>query len=186
MSDADCPADSGDLPFGVPHARLSPEYSWDADGNLALLDTPLLPGYVSRRAPDADFARYTRMAVRLCSEGWTLVGGFVGARERDLLEAVIRTVPRFRLVRLEPGPLAEGRLTAPLAAAYADGRLLRLTTAAPDGGCTRELCVRHNRLADILAGPWAARVAVHFAADPGADPVRLANLRAWLALWPRA
>lgn len=174
------------LPFAPPHPALPAEYDWDADGALALLETPLLPGYVSRRAADADFNRYIRMAVRLCSEGWTLIGGFVGARERDLLDAVARAVPRYRLIRLEPGPLGEGRLTASQSAAYAAGRLLRLTTAEPDGCCTRALCVRHNRLADRLAGAWPARVEAHFAAQPAADPVRLANLRAWLAVWPRA
>lgn len=181
---AHTPANPDALPFDPPHAKLPQPWNWDTDGNLTLLETPLLPGYVSRRAADADLARYTRMAIRLCGAGWTLIGGFVGARERLLLDDVAKAHPAFRLVRLEPGPLTESRLDSRLAAAHHAGRLLRLTTAEPHEFCTRALCVRHNRLADTLAGPWRAAVESFFARLPDAQPTQIGHLRAWLAAWP--
>lgn len=184
MTDALSPGSPSELPFGPPHPRLDPRYAWDADGSLALLDTPLLPGYVSRRAADADVVRYTRMALRLCAEGWTLAGGFVGARERALLDTLARALPGLRVIRFEPSPFAECRLTAASLAAIRGGRLLRLTTAAADEVCTRALCVRHNRLAEALAGPWRTAVEAHFARAPETTSVQLGHLRDWLTAWP--
>ena len=167
---AHTPANPDALPFDPPHAKLPQNWNWDADGNLTLLETPLLPGYVSRRAADADLARYTRMAIRLCGAGWTLIGGFVGARERLLLDDVAKAHPAFRLVRLEPGPLTESRLDSRLAAAHHAGRLLHpspLRPPQPPRRHTRRPLARRRR---ILLRPTPRRPA-----HPNRPPPRLAR-----------
>ncbi len=171
-------------PHALAHPSLNPALSWQGYGHEPLLEHPLrLPAYVSSRASETDFRTFMRLAVKLASEGWLLVGGFVSPRERALLAAVKSAVARPKIIHLAPVKLDDRKLSGPLSALFYGRCYLRLTSTTAET-CSRAVCQVHNCWAEQFCGDWRKPVAEYFAAI-GSSPVQLENLARFLARWPR-
>ncbi len=141
-------------PHRLTHPKLDPAYAWEGYGAETLLnEEEVLPCYISHRTPDADVARFTRLAITLAQTGWTLVGGFVSPRERALLQAV-RAVCNPTLIHLAATALKDQKLPAQLASALYRQTTLRLTSAEGAETCQRNLCVWQNLWAEHFCGDW--------------------------------
>ncbi len=171
-------------PHLVSHPKLSPAYNWEGYGELGLLDCEhFLPCYISSATSDDAVAHFTRLAIKLATAGWVLVGGFVSERERALLTAV-RAATSPCVIHLSATRLKDEKVPAKLAEALYTGRFLRLTSAEGATICTRELCVWHNLWAETFCGDWRAEVKAHFNADHALTEAQVSYIHRFLTQWP--
>ncbi len=170
-------------PHRITHSKLDPAYAWEGYGNLELLDgTHFLPCYISRRASDDAVAHFTNLALKLAQTGWTLIGGFVSERERQLLHTVREKITP-RIIHLAATRLEDCKVSAQLAKALYEGRFLRLTSAKMDT-CTRERCVWHNLWAEHFCGQWRDAVEAHFRQRAPLTPQQATYIHDFLTRWP--
>ncbi len=168
-------------PHPLVHPKLDTRYQWEGYGNEALLDGEcFLPCYITHTATDEDIALFTRLAIKLAQEGWTLIGGFVSPRERQLL-CDVQAVCTPHVIHLAATRLEDQKLPAKLASSLYRQTFLRLTSAEGVTTCERSLCVWQNLWAEALCGDWRQRVLDHFKAH--ATPAQQENLTRFLTRW---
>ena len=142
-------------PTVVTHPRLPLQYTWQAVGNLDLLDTPLLFPIIVHRADTPDRIDQLKQQARLAIQaGGALIGGFISPAEKTILKELYAVEPDLRLISLIPHTLVGYKPPATALSAFNRGRRLLLTTASDlpsDQPCIREVCLRHNALAQQLA-----------------------------------
>ncbi len=168
-------------PHPLAHPKLDDRYQWEGYGNETLLDgVCFLPCYITHTATEGEIALFTRLAIRLAQEGWTLVGGFVSPRERKLLQDVQATC-NPTVIHLAATRLQDQKLPAQLASTLYLQFFLRLTSAEEQTDCERPLCVWQNLWAETFCGDWRQQVMDVF--EPSATPEQQANLSRFLARW---
>lgn len=137
------------------HPRLAaaaPGRKWDALGDLALLDYPLLlPIVVSRRADAGERARVIAGWCERVRGGAIPVGGFVSPGEKEALRA-LAALPRARVIRLLPFGLKDWKPHGRQLENLAGSRLLVLS-CFPEAveGCNWENCHFNNAVAAAVA-----------------------------------
>lgn len=139
----------------ITHPSLPLLYTWQAIGNLNLLDTPLLfPIVIHRRDTPEQIAHLKQQARLAIQAGGTIVGGFISPTEKKLLKELYAEAPNLRLISLLPHTLNNYKPPATALKAFNHGQRLLLTSVPDhpaDRPCARDICLRHNTIAQQLA-----------------------------------
>jgi hypothetical protein len=109
---------------------------------------------IHRNDPPEQIENLERQALRVAQNGGVIVGGFISQAEKALLKALYAKVPMLKLIRLVPHTLNDYKPPAHVVDAFAQGRRLLLTSEpniSEGEMCRREVCVRHNAVAELLA-----------------------------------
>ncbi|MBR4945637.1 MAG: hypothetical protein IKZ27_01425, partial [Kiritimatiellae bacterium] len=86
--------------------------------------------------------------------GGTIIGGFISPAEKTLLKELYAEVPHLRLISLVPHTLNNYKPPATALNAFNHGQRLLLTSVPDhpaDRPCARDICLRHNAIAQQLA-----------------------------------
>ena len=126
---------------------------FDAVGNLALLQHPLMAVHCRRRWTEAEQQAYHGRCLHAAESGTVLVGAFISKAEQAIAQAIReRKLPLIHLV--ENG---FNELYKPVGEAFyatAEGRLLQLAPWPYHNDShpiTRQQCVELNQMAEIIA-----------------------------------
>ncbi len=144
----------------VQHVALPMAYRWQAVGNIALLDAPWMMVIVVHRVDSsAVIAEKKRLAIEVAKAGGVIVGGFVAPAEKEILKCVYAEVPEVKVISFVPHTLTDYKPPARAIDGFRCGRRLLLSSVpehAVDAPCQRQVCLRHNAIAEKLAGESAA------------------------------
>jgi hypothetical protein len=144
----------------VQHVALPEMHRWQAVGNMALLDAPWMMAIVVHRVDSAEVvAEKKRLAIEVAKAGGVIVGGFVAPAEKEILKCVYAEVPEVKVISFVPHTLTDYKPPARAIDGFRCGQRLLLSSVpehAVDEPCQRQVCLRHNAIAETLAGERAA------------------------------
>lgn len=138
----------------VTHPCLPTAHTWQAVGNLSLLEAPLIfPIVIHRVDTPTQVEEKTQFACDIAKAGGVIAGGFISPREKALLKTLYTTVPSLKLIHFSPHTLADYKPPARVLDDFKNGHRLLLTsepTHPTDSPCSRAVCLRHNAIAEHL------------------------------------
>lgn len=131
------------------------EYSFDAVGNLWLMDTPMHAVHVRRGFSEEKTRTYMNQCILAARQGAALVGAFISPKEKQVLEVAIQE--ELLVIYLVPHGFSDYyKPSGNLMNACAKGKMLFLTDSSsdvhPHHSISREECNRLNAIAEVLAG----------------------------------
>lgn len=127
--------------------------TFDAVGNLALLQRPLMTVHCRRRWTEAEQQAYHRRCLHAAQAGTVLIGAFISKPE----QAIARAVQKLKLPLIHLVENGFNDLYKPFGEAFfvtAEGRLLQLAPWPYHNDSrpiTREQCMELNRMAETIA-----------------------------------
>lgn len=128
------------------------QHYYDAYGNLALLETPMLAVHCRSNWDFLTTVQYGFEVLRAADFGATLVGAFVSRAEQDIMDYFYMNEHRY--IRITHVTLGENYCLNEREALWC--RLGRLLVLAPwrlhvTVDRTREVCVAMNKMADVIS-----------------------------------
>ncbi|MBO7480926.1 MAG: hypothetical protein J6T63_02330 [Bacteroidales bacterium] len=139
--------------FAIRRGILVAELKFDAVGNIALLQKPLMAVHCRRKWTEAEQKAYAEQCISAAEKGVVLVGAFISKEEKNIEQVVLEQ--RMPIIRLVENGFDE--LFKPVGQDFescAEGQLLLLAPwpyHSRNSKITREQCQLLNEMAETVA-----------------------------------
>ena len=139
--------------FAIRRGISVAEMTFDAVGNIALLQKPLMAVHCRRKWTEAEQKTYAEKCILAAEKGVVLVGAFISKTEKEIEQTA--TESRLPIIRLVENGFDD--LYKPVGQDFdscAEGRLLLLAPWPHHGGyrkITRQQCKQMNEMAEAIA-----------------------------------